>query len=280
MKLSIIVPACNEEAHIADSIESLLRQDLEDQVEVVFAANACRDSTVEIIRSYASQFKGKGWDLKVLDLEKGGKTNAMNEADQVATGEIRCYMDADITLDPSLFAEVKDILSVEEPRYASGTMVVSDAESFVTQKFAKAWSELPFMKDGVPGAGLFCVNAAGRSRWQSFPDTFSDDTYVRLLFAPEERFAVSACFYWPMAEGFYDLARVRARQNAHVADIHAKYPNLAQNEDTGTLNVSQLFNLIFKMPLSFLVYCSVSAYVKFGVSGDLTFRTQARRLHG
>lgn len=278
--VSIIIPACNEEAHIAGCIDSLLEQDISGDVQVVFAANACRDATVEIISSYAEQFEAKGWTLTVLNLEQGGKTNAMNEGDAVATGEIRCYMDADLTLDPALFSQVREILSVPEARYASGTMVVSEAESFVTRKFAKTWSELPFMKDSVPGAGLFCVNAAGRARWKTFPDTFSDDIYVRLLFAPAERFAVPARFYWPMAEGFYDLSRVRARQNAHVADIHARYPELLGNEDATRPTIGRLVNIFFKMPVSFLTYCCVSTYVKFGVSKDLKFRTQARRQNG
>ena len=57
--VSIIIPACNEEAHIAGCIDSLLEQDISGDVQVVFAANACRDATVEIISSYAEQFEAK-----------------------------------------------------------------------------------------------------------------------------------------------------------------------------------------------------------------------------
>ena len=41
-------------------------------------------------------------------------------------------------------------------------------EGSATRRFflaAAIWVRLPFMTDGVPGAGLFAVNASGRARW-------------------------------------------------------------------------------------------------------------------
>ena len=107
------------------------------------------------------------------------------------------------------------------------------------------------------GAGLFAVNAAGRARWGRFPDIISDDTFVRLNFAPEERIEVPARYVWPMIEGFGPLVRVRRRQDAGVAQIADRWPHLIGNEGKAPVTPGLLLRLCAARPLSLLTYLSV-----------------------
>ena len=150
---------------------------------------------------FADRFAAKGWRLEVLDIAEGGKPNALNLADAQAVGDMRVYLDADVVMSPPLLEQLAQVLTRDDPAYASGKMVVAPAESWITRAYGRIWTRLPFMAEGVPGAGLFAVNAAGRARWGEFPPIISDDTFVRLQFTPGERIGVEAPYSWPLPEG-------------------------------------------------------------------------------
>jgi len=74
---SIIIPAHNEESVIERCLSTLLRGTRQGEFEVIVVANNCNDRTVEL----ASNFEG----VKVLDIEPGGKSLALNAGDAEAT---------------------------------------------------------------------------------------------------------------------------------------------------------------------------------------------------
>ena len=268
--LSIIIPANNEEAWLGPCLEALLAQEgLEPgAAEVIVAANACTDTTVAIAESYRPAFEAKGWPLTVLDIAEGGKLNALNRGDAAATGTARAYLDADIVCSPPLMAEIIEALSPERPVYASGTLVVAPARSWITHHYGRLWARLPFMTEGVPGAGLFAVNAAGRARWDRFPDIIADDGYVQFLFRPEERIKVTATYTWPMVEGFRALVKVRRRQDAGGRELREKFPELAANEGKRPVRGRDHLRLFCETPVSYLVYATVTVAVKLGGRGQ------------
>lgn len=277
--LSVIIPANNEAGYIEPCLDALLAQDPAPPVpvEIIIAANACTDDTVAIARGYAAQAQARGWRLEVLDIAEGGKPNALNRGDAAASGEMRLYLDADITMEPAMLAQLCAVLDRPEPAYASGRLVVAPAKSWVTRKFMTLWQRLPFMtRSGVTGAGLFAVNAAGRQRWGEFPRIIADDSYVRLQFSPEERHGVPARYLWPAVEGFSALVRVRRRQDAGGREIAETYPELVQNEGKPPVHPTDHLRLFLGTPVSYLVYVAVMLAVKFGGSGKQTGWSRGR----
>ncbi|MBL9051528.1 MAG: glycosyltransferase family 2 protein [Tabrizicola sp.] len=261
--LSVIIPAHNEEAWLDRCLTALLAQDeTATGVEVIVVANACRDRTVAIAESYIPQAESRGWAMRVIDLQEGGKLLALNAGDQAAQGRSRLYLDADIACDPALVGQIRQALSGDAPRYATGTLAIAPAKSWVTRAYSSVWCRLPFVESGAVGAGLFAVNPAGRSRWGQFPPIISDDTFVRLHFAPDERIEVPARYHWPMVEGFANLVRVRRRQDAGVAELHRLYPALFQNEAKAPLTMSRLLAIAARAPLGFAIYLLVHVAVR------------------
>jgi hypothetical protein len=129
------------------------------------------------------------------------------------------------------------------------------------------------MAEGVPGAGVFAVNAAGRARWDQWPAIMSDDTFVRLSFAPKERRLVEARYSWPIVEGFRNLVRVRRRQNAGVAEIRERFPELLKNDDTRRPGRGEILRMAAGDPVGFAVYVGVSLMVKVtGFMGQTEWR--------
>lgn len=262
--LSVILPASNEADWIGPCLDALIRSDpLEMPAEILVIANGCHDATAEVARSRTEAATAAGWDLRVLERAEGGKLGALNAGDAAASGDLRAYLDADVVVSPPLMAALAATLrDADGAAYASGTPVISRAQSAVTRAYARFWLGLPFAQSPAPGFGLFAVNAAGRARWGEFPQIISDDTFVRLQFAPHERIGLPQSYSWPMVEGFSRLVKVRRRQDAGVAEIAALWPEIIMREGKAPLGVAGLLRRAAKDPCGFAVYAAVSAAVR------------------
>ena len=263
--LSIIIPASNEEGYIGACLTALLVSDAV-QAEVIVVANGCRDATAEVARGFAAQAGARGWGFTVLDLQQGSKPGALNAGDAAAKGGMRAYLDADVRVSPAVMAQLAQALARDVATYAGATPRIPPPRSAVTRAYARFWQTLPFAQSAAPGYGLFAVNAAGRARWGAFPAIISDDTFVRLQFAPHERVQVRARYDWPMIEGFGALVRVRRRQNVGMGEIAAQYPALLAHE--GKAPLAGLVRRAWRDPLGFAAYVAVSLAVRGRTGGS------------
>lgn len=270
--ISIIIPANNEQGYIRSCLEFILHSEdpagapnPEGAVQVIVVANGCSDGTVAEARALTPAFAGRGWRLDVLDLVQGSKIAALNEGDRAAVHDRLAYIDADIRVAPGLIAELVAALDRPEPAYASGRPLVPRAQSFLSERYARFWEKLPFITTGVPGCGVYAVNAAGRARWADFPDIISDDTFVRLHFSPEERHGVPATFQWPITEGFVRLVRVRRRQDQGLEELQRLYPDLVGQKESTAPDGLEKLRLLLKDPLGFLIYAAVALTVRLPV---------------
>ena len=268
--LSVILPASNEAALIGDCLAAVLASDWPESqgaVETTVIANGCHDDTAARARAMAPAFADRGWPLTVIERAKGGKLGALNAGDAAATGPVRVYLDADVTLSPPLLAQLARALSPDRPLYASGAVEIA-ATGAVSRAYARFWRRVPFMVNGTPGCGLFAVNAKGRARWTTFPDIISDDIFVRLCFAPEERLKVPAPYRWPIAEGLPALIRVRRRQDAGVQQIERDHATLLKNDDKPPFPARAKLALALRDPLAFATYTAVALAVKLSPQRD------------
>ena len=268
--ISVIIPANNEAAFIGPCLDSLLRSDVPDiavpakkpQVEIIVAANACTDDTVEVANSFQPGASARGWRLVVQDISEPGKLNALNRAEAICEGIIRVYVDADVTVDRRLLGQLHGVLDKPEPAYASGRPIILPGPTFFSRAYSRFWQSLPFMSENVPGCGLFAVNNAGRARWGDFPQIIADDFFVRLKFQPHERHSVPSHYYWPVVIGFTRLVRVRQRQNRGVDQIKAEHASLLENDDTRKLGWRGMLGLFWRDPVGFAAYTSVAVCVR------------------
>lgn len=261
--ISIIVPAHDEAACIDACLSALLLSDrVPVPAEIVVVANGCRDDTAARARAHAVTAAARGWRLQVIETPQGDKMNALNLGDRAARHGNRIYLDADVVVDPGLLPELTELLATDAPRLASGRPRVAPARSAFTRAYARFWTRLPFFALAVPGFGLFAVNAPGRARWRRFPAIISDDTFVRLHFAPSERIAASAGYAWPMVEGFRNLVRVRRRQDAGVREIARLYPALMANDDKTRPGPAAILRLALRDPTGLAAYAAVALAVR------------------
>lgn len=268
MRLSVILPASNEAALIGGCLSAILASDWDGGgVQVLVIANGCTDDTAAQARATAKAFSDRGWHLEVIELEKGGKLGALNAGDAAARGAIRVYLDADVTISKGLLWQLSNVLQSRAARYASGAVNIT-AKGWISAAYARIWRQVPFMTDCVPGCGVYAVNAEGRQRWGGFPEIISDDTFVRLNFAPHERIGVLAPYDWPIANGFRNLVKVRRRQDAGVDEIERDYPHLVENDDKPDFPIERKLRLALRHPFGFAVYACVALVSKLTRQSD------------
>lgn len=91
LKLSVIIPAYNEERQITACLDALMRQ-TEAPDEIIVVDNNCTDRTVELAQKYRN--------VKVVSEKTQGLIAARNKGFRVAKGDILCRIDADSVLVP------------------------------------------------------------------------------------------------------------------------------------------------------------------------------------
>ncbi|SDF31429.1 glycosyltransferase [Limimaricola pyoseonensis] len=267
--IEVLIPASNEAALIEGCLAALAAsRPVPGPVGVTVIANGCRDATAARARAMAGTLAARGWRLRVIEQALGAKPAALNAGDAlVPAGAIRVYLDADVTVSPPLLAALHAALDVPAPLYASGRLRIT-GRGRVARAYARLWARVPFMAAGVPGCGIYAVNPAGRARWGAFPDVISDDGFARLMFAPEERIAVEAGYDWPVAEGLGALVRVRRRQDAGMAEIARRFPEIMTREAKPPLGARGVARLAAADPLGFAVYGAVALGSRLGGAPD------------
>jgi cellulose synthase/poly-beta-1,6-N-acetylglucosamine synthase-like glycosyltransferase len=94
-KVTIMVPACNEEMNLSKTVKSLLALDYpKELLEIIVVDDGSKDRTLEIARGFEK------YGVIVLTKPNGGKGTALNLALKHATGEFVGCLDADSVVMP------------------------------------------------------------------------------------------------------------------------------------------------------------------------------------
>ena len=91
MKITIITATYNSEQTLSDTINSILQQNY-DNYEYIIVDGASKDNTINIIKKYEPQFKGK---LKWISEKDKGIYDAMNKGISLASGDVFGILNSD-----------------------------------------------------------------------------------------------------------------------------------------------------------------------------------------
>ncbi len=121
MKLSIVVPAYNEQNYIRNCLGSILkeRQNYLSEIEVIVVNNASTDSTEEIAASYP-------W-VRIVREPNKGLVNARKAGYLASTGDLVANVDADTILPTGWIKKVFEEFAADQELVAlSGPFVIYD----------------------------------------------------------------------------------------------------------------------------------------------------------
>lgn len=140
--VTLIIPAYNEEAVIADKLDNCLALDYpRDLIEIMVVADGSTDRTCEIVRGYALR------GVKLLHQpERRGKIAAMNRAAPFASSQALVFSDANAMLEPQAIRML--VANLADPKVAcvGGEKRIRRAASVQAQGEGAYWRYEAYLK--------------------------------------------------------------------------------------------------------------------------------------
>lgn len=141
-RVTLIIPAYNEESVIAEKIENSLALDYpRDCLQMIVAADGSTDRTCEIVRA----FETRGIQL-LHQPARGGKIAAINRSVPFATGENLVFSDANAMIEPQAIRAL--MASFADPQVAcvGGAKRITSAASLQAQGEGTYWRYEAYLK--------------------------------------------------------------------------------------------------------------------------------------
>ena len=152
--ISVIMPVLNEEAHLADAVNSVLEQNYPGEFELLLALGPSNDETNTIAAGIAKKDKR----VRLIDNPRGLTTVGLNEAIRQSKHEIIIRIDAHSEPAANYFKRGVEILNEQQADLLGGIMDAKGKSSF--QK-AVAWAYTS--RFGIGGANFHVGGQAGEA---------------------------------------------------------------------------------------------------------------------
>lgn len=178
MKFSIVTPVYNGEAHITETIESVLSQEGDFEIEYIIQDGGSSDKTIEIVRSYAERLITKQYLISCKNISLlwfSEKDNGMYDATEKgfsrATGDVYAYINADDKYLPGALAIVSKIFSTyPNIEWVKGINTTSDEKGTIISPGACFLYRREWLQKGIYGRSAYFVQQDSvfwkRSLWE------------------------------------------------------------------------------------------------------------------
>lgn len=111
MKLSVIIPVYKTEHTLDRCIESVLRQDIDGELEIILVDDGSPDNSPQLCDAWneklaspnSMETSDKGITINVIHKPNGGLSDARNKGMEIATGDLITFVDSDDELSPDTF---------------------------------------------------------------------------------------------------------------------------------------------------------------------------------
>lgn len=123
MKVSIVIPAYNEEKIIKKALDSVINQ-VEAAEEIIVVDNNSTDKTAEIAKKLG---------VKVVREEKQGMTPARNRGFNTAKYDIIARIDADVVVPPDWVKRIRKNFETKRIDALSGPLILADAPEIISK---------------------------------------------------------------------------------------------------------------------------------------------------
>ena len=139
MKISVIMPVYNGGRFIRQSMESVLSQEGDFELEYIICDGLSKDDTVAVAEEYA----GRDSRVKVISRKDNGPGDAINYGFNLATGDIGCWLNADDCFLPGALAKVAAYFSDPGSReWLYGRCIIVDENGRETRKAITLYKEI------------------------------------------------------------------------------------------------------------------------------------------
>ena len=110
MKITIITPVLNGEQFIRQTVDSILSQKGDFEIEYIVRDGCSTDKTLNILAEYGDK-------LTVISQQDGSPQEAINNGMAMASGDIGCWLNADDTYEPGTLQAVVDAFKANPDKH-------------------------------------------------------------------------------------------------------------------------------------------------------------------
>ena len=252
-KVSVIIPAYNEEKVIQQSMKSIIDQTYPN-IELIVVDDGSTDNTSLV----AKKFSYLPY-VKVLRKKNGGKANAINYGIKHSSGEIIMVVDADSKLEKNAIELMVRYFENPEIAAVAGAVYVSNQNNLITKLQALEYIEgLNMVRNGqaflklvniIPGPiGMFRKSALYEVGLYD-NDTFAEDCDVTLkLIAQGYKidFESEAIAKTEAPENILDLIKQRYRWTRGILQAIKKHRSLLWNFKTNPSASFTMWYMLFE----------------------------------
>ncbi len=130
-KISVIIPAYNEQESVAKCLTSVFEADYnQEKLEVIVVCDGSTDKTLQVVESFRKQFNLS--NLKVVTQPNLGKAHALNNGmKNHATGELVMCLDADSFLEKTAFQKVIKYFQDEKVMAVAANVKIAGAKGLL-----------------------------------------------------------------------------------------------------------------------------------------------------
>ncbi len=115
-RFSVIVPVYNVEKYLKKCLDSIFKQTFKD-FEVIVVNDGTKDKSMDIVKNY---------DVKIIEQENQGLSEARNSGVKIATGDYLIFVDSDDYIEKDLLKRVNESLTNNPDLVRYQTKFVSD----------------------------------------------------------------------------------------------------------------------------------------------------------
>ena len=140
-KVSVVVPVYNTEAFLAQCLDSLVNQTL-DEIEIVVVNDGSPDGSQAIIDDYAARYPDK---IVALSKPNGGLGSARNAGIARATGRYIGFVDSDDFVEPDMYQHLYE----EAERTSSDVAICRYRHYSLDESYSVVGGNFPFAEGAV-----------------------------------------------------------------------------------------------------------------------------------
>jgi poly-beta-1,6 N-acetyl-D-glucosamine synthase len=140
--VSVLIPAFNEEKSIEDTVESVLKSDYENLVEVIIINDGSSDNTLKIAKKLEEKYS----KVKVFDKKNSGKADSLNQALKIVKGELIAIVDADSFPDKEALHSMIGYFEDEKVGAVTTRILVRNKNNFLRKMQAIEYKVIAFTR--------------------------------------------------------------------------------------------------------------------------------------
>ncbi|HEY5993596.1 MAG TPA: glycosyltransferase [Gallionellaceae bacterium] len=283
--VTVLVPAFNEAAAIADTMTSIFKQDYPGMLKVLVVNDGSRDATAERIR----ELQARGMEIELINiLDNGGKSAALNRGLSACTTEILITIDADSYLKIDAIRNIVERYLSDPPntRAVAGEILIRNSRTnWITR--AQEWdyflgiaaikrAQSLFQGTLVAQGAFSLYDRATVANLGGWPDALGEDIVLswKILRAGFRiGHAENACAFTNCPDTLKKFVYQRRRWSRGMIEAFKANPGILRQPRLSTMYVwwNSMFPMIdLSYSVGFIPGLALACFGKFWIVGPMT----------